>query len=324
MSSPDVTIKASQRILARPYEGVDDLSSALELTELVIDGTPYSPGNVNLPRESLPIKSGKIRLFLDVDGVAHVLDEAGIAPKDVSVACIAFGSVVAESCTIFDQSLADFQSPKTVEIQGDPLIFDSPNGFDLRIALFLRSNLRRRAFRPRKAGIWLALAGFSVSPYTSQSRFCPVPMDDTIRARYGLPASCMSYVQVGEVVLLTDALEDEVEVFVDLAILRLIQENPQEPLATFVQLDLVSETLSAMIHRAAEQLSENSGFSSVEDMQAARRPIARVLAQVAKSGGLKPDELLLAATTNPGLVRSCVEAHIGLLKATSRALRGVS
>jgi hypothetical protein len=104
----------------------------------------------------------------------------------------------------------------------------------------------------------------------------------------------------------------------------LLQENPEEPLATYVQLDLVSETLCALLSKAAEQVSEHGEFNSVEDMQSARRPIARIFVEVAKSGGLDPNELLGAAVRNPGLVRSCVEAHVGMLKTTSRALRDVS
>ena len=61
----------------------------------------------------------------------------------------------------------------------------------------------------------------------------------------------MSYVQVGDGVLSTDSLDDEVEVFVDVSILRLLQENPEEPLAAYVQLDLVSDTISAIISRGS-------------------------------------------------------------------------
>ena len=268
------TIKTSQRITPAPYEGVDSLSDALAMTQLVIDGNRYPPGNVSLPRESLPIGSGAIELFVDDQGVAQVLDQLKINTKDVWIACIAFGSVVAESCILFNQSLASFQSPHTVELQGDPLVFDSPNGFDTRVALYLRSNLKPRAFRPHRSGTWLALAGFSVSPYASLSRFCPVPMDDAIRRRYGLPKGCMSYVRVGDGVLDAEALEDEIDVFVDLSILRLLQENPEEPLATYIQLDLVSETLVAIITRAAEQIG-HSELTSFEDMRAAGLPIAQ-------------------------------------------------
>ena len=67
----------------------------------------------------------------------------------------------------------------------------------------------------------------------------------------------MSYVQGGDGVLAPEALEDEIEVFVDLSILRLLQENPEEPLATYIQLDLVSETLSAIIARAAEAIGHS-------------------------------------------------------------------
>ena len=54
MSTQEVTIKTSQRLLARPYKGIDSLSSALELTSLVIDGTSYPPGNVSLPARIPP------------------------------------------------------------------------------------------------------------------------------------------------------------------------------------------------------------------------------------------------------------------------------
>ncbi len=324
MTTSDLTIKTSQRLLARPYEGVDSLSAALELTMLHIDGKSYPQGNVSLSRESLPLKSGELEIFLDVDRVLEVIEPLRIDATDLAVACVALGSVIAASCTVFDEGVVDCTFPRTVELQGDPFVFESPNGFDMRVVLYLRTDLRPRAFRPHRSGTWLALAAFSVFPSTSLSRFCPVPMDDVIRGRYGLPKSCMSYVEVGDNVLSADALDDEIEVFVDLSILRLLQENPDEPLATYVQLDLVSETLCALLSKAAEQVSEHGEFNSVEDMQSAQRPIARIFVEVAKSGGLNPNELLGAAVRNPGLVRSCVEAHVGMLKTTSRALRDVS
>ena len=181
MSMPEVTLKASQRILTRPYEGLETLSRALELTSLVIDGTSYFPGTVNVPRESLPIRSGAIEIFLDIDALGDVLQALQIGLKDVSITCLAFGSVIAESCVLFDESLATFQPPQPVDLKGDPLVFASPNGFDLRVVLYLSANLRQRAFRPYRSGTWLAHARFNVSPYTSLSRFCPVPMDDTVR-----------------------------------------------------------------------------------------------------------------------------------------------
>ena len=152
----------------------------------------------------------------------------GIDAKNVSVACVAFGSVIAESCTLFNQSLADFRSPQSVELQGDPLVFASPNGFDCRVALYLRTNLRPKA-PPSSIGTWLAIASFSRLPLClfvevlsgADGRRIP-------KVSYGLPKSCMSYVQVGDGVLAADALEDESKYSWISPSFDLLQENPDE------------------------------------------------------------------------------------------------
>lgn len=317
------TLVGSFRFVARPYEGIEALGQALDLTQIILAGTTYLPGTVAIPQDSLPVHGARIQVFIDCEGVIETLDSLGIPSGAVGIACIAFGSVIATSEVLFDEEFDSVRTPFTVDLAGKPLIFESPNGFDVRVVLYLRKGLRQKGFRPHRVGTWLAVATFSLTPFTSLSRFCPLPMDEELRAHLLLPVGCVSYVQVGEGLIDADSIEDEVEVYLDLDILRLLQENPDEPLARYIQIDLASATLVAIIQSAGNHLAAGHEYASFDDLRSARRPVAALIDEIARSASVGPERLLAATQDDPGLVRSCVETHVNSLKATSRALREV-
>ena len=321
MTHTSATIRSSHSFVSRPFVGIETIDRSLDLVELVIDGTRFSQGSVNLSPSSLPFKSATLEVFFDVAGLEHAIEEMGIRTDQIHLACIIYGTIIAESEVIFDSPVSLLESPLTIPVESESLILESPNGFDLRVFLYLAKNLKRRALRPSDAGTWLAHTQFSVSPFTSLSRFAPIPLDPTIRAAFDLPATCMTYVNVGEALNEVDALDEEVDVYVDSGILRLLEENPTDPLCIYIQVDLVTLTLISVLTKSSQLLQ--SGSSDVSDLATRRVPISGIYEAVSRASVVSQSDIFSAAIGNPGKLRSYVETFVKTTLIASAALRTV-
>jgi len=323
MSAKTSILKASHNFVARPYEGLETLDDALNLIEIELDGKRYAQGSVSLLPDEVPFHVGSVEIYLDGEGLNSHLGAMGIDAGDVKLACIAFGTVVAEAHVVLDDWLEGLELPVVKALEGAPFIFEGPNGFDLRAFMYLGRDLKASAFRPHRVGTWLAYAEFRVAPHSALSRFCPTPLDDQTRQHYGLPKDCLTYIRVGDGILESDSLEDEVDAFVDVAILRLLQENSAEPLATYIQLDLVTSTIWAVLSKAAVLLAAGRSYQTVAELSDARRPIASLISAIAQAASQPPSSVVSAALDDPGMARSAIESYVKSLKTTSYALREV-
>ncbi len=323
MSEKTSTLKASHNFVARPYEGIENLHDVLRLIQLELDGERYAQGSVSLPPEAVPFTTGSVEIEIDGDSLNSYLATMDIDPSDVKLACVAFGTVVAEAHVVFDDWLNGLELPVVRVLEGARFIFEGPNGFDLRAFLYLGRNLKASGFSPHRVGTWLAYAEFRVAPHSALSRFCPTPLDDQTRQHYGLPKDCLTYIRVGDGILESDSIEDEVDAFVDVAILRLLQENGSAPLSTYIQLDLVTSTIWAVLSKAAALLAAGRSYQSVAELSDARRPIASLISAIAQAAGQSSSSVVSAALDDPGMARSAIESYVKSLKTTSYALREV-
>lgn len=320
MNSRNSSTLSSHQFLVRPYEGLDSVKNALDLTQLVIDEERFPAGAVSLPIERLPFQQGSLEIFFDLQEIQDGLASIGLGGADVRIACVVYGSVVAESRVLLDTPLQEAKSPLCAPLSGAPLIFKSPNGFDVRAFLYLAEDLEPDELRPYVAGTWLSFREFRVSPFSTLSRFSPTPMDDDLRRYFALPVDCMTYIRVGDDLLETESLEDDVDVFLDVSILRLLQESPTSALAKYIQLELAVSTLLAIVTKVAGMDLGNriGGISSLDDTAA-----WALCAELARTSGQLPDELLISAREDPGFLRAVVEAHLKTLKTTSLTLREI-
>jgi hypothetical protein len=314
-------LSSSQQFLVRPYVGIDSLKNALDLAQIVIDGERFAAGSVSLPVESLPFDEATIEVFFDPQAIRDGLGLIGLSDKDVRIACIAYGSIVAESKVLVDAPLAELDSPCIAKLSGAPLIFKSPNGFDVRAFLYLAEELDPNELHPYVSGTWLSFREFRVHPYSTLSRFSPTPMDDDLRRYYALPVDSMTYVRVGDDVLQAESLEDDVDVFLDVSILRLLQENPTSALAKYIQLELAVSTLCAILTKiAGMDLGDRiGGIGSLEDTAA-----WALCEELSRTSGRVSENLLAIAREDPGFLRAIVEAHLKTLRTTSLTLREVT
>jgi hypothetical protein len=158
MTEKTLVLKASHNFVARPYEGLETLGSALNLIELELDGKRYPQGSVSLPPADVPFTEGSVGIYLDGEGLISHLAAMGIDSRDVKVACVAFGTVVSEAHVVFDDWLEGLELPVVRALEGAPFIFEGPNGFDLRAFLYLGRDLKASAFRPHRDGTCLSYA----------------------------------------------------------------------------------------------------------------------------------------------------------------------
>lgn len=324
MTTPTMTLVGSHNFLIRPYAGVEALHKVLDITELVIGENRYLPGSVSLPNTQFPIDSATLEVYWDLDAITQHLSDAEIPLDDVKLACVIYGSVIAQSQVIENLSIAKVTSPVIISVKGEPFITSSPNGFDLRVFLYVARDAPSEAWRPNIAGTWLAFKEFRIAPQFALSRFSPTPLDDAIRHHYGLPAETLSYVRVGESILDVDSLDEDLDVFVDVTILRLLQENPNSALSKYIQLDLAIATLWSLVIKVAN-LSKLSGSTSSDISTNVEGSAAWGLCrELARSVNISVEDLLASAQDEPGMVRSFIEVYVHSLKTTSLALREVS
>lgn len=323
MTSEGLVLRSGQSFLARPFDGIDHLKDSLGGSELILDGKAHGPGTVELQASELPVGSAEMVVYFDVEGVSTTLVGMGIEPRMVRLACAAYGSVIAEMAVLWDEPLDEVSSPTRVPMGGAPLVLSSPNGFDARAFLYLAEDVQSDGFVPTRAGTWFSHVDFSVRAYSTLSHFSPTPLGAEERATFRLPKGSLTYVRVGDGLLDSESFEDEVEVFVDSSILSLLEEKPREPLSEYMQIELATVTMSAVISKAASLLELADGAPSLIELRSARHPVARLIDTVATASRVSAGEIVAWARTDPGRVRGCVEECVGTLRRASLALREV-
>jgi hypothetical protein len=310
-------------MVCRPFEGIDSLENALANSTLVLDGELMAPGILEVPTERLPLSVGQLHVLFDSQQVVSQLSKLNLSPSSVDLVVVAQGSVIASSEVIFRSSFSQVSSPQIIDLVGSPLIFQSRNGFTALAAIVLNQTRRARGLLPHLAGTLLALTSFRVAPESSLSRFAPTPLDAQTREQLGLPASCLTYVLVEDDLLSCESLDDQIQVFVDSSILRLLQEDSESPTATYLQVDLAMATLSAVLTKVASKLIEPDAATDLEGLIADSSPIIGFISPIARSAGMTISQLINCATGDPGRLRSVIEAYLQTLKFSSLALREV-
>ena len=181
------SIKSSSNFLARPFDGIEQFEDILDTTIVKIGNDEiYQPGSIELPSSRLPLSEGQIEIYF-APSLLENLNSQNLDPKSVEIVCFIQGTVIAESQIIYQEKLSTAKSPVVVPLHGNPLITQSPNGFDIRIALILTKDRVGKDVQLIEAGVWLANIIFRISPYSAQSLFAAAPLDDQLRTSFGLP-----------------------------------------------------------------------------------------------------------------------------------------
>jgi hypothetical protein len=316
-------IKSSSNFLARPFDGIEQFEDVLDTTIVKIGNDEiYQPGSIELPSSRLPLSEGQIEIYF-APSLLENLNNQNMDPKSVVIVCFIQGTVIAESQIIYQEKLSTAKSPVVVPLHGNPLITQSPNGFDIRIALILTKDRVGKDVELIEAGVWLANIIFRISPYSAQSLFAAAPLDDQLRTSFGLPKGCLSYVHIQDDFMLSESLEDQVDIYIDVSVLRLLQESQDSAVANSIQLDLATSLFLALICKTATYLRDEN-IEDSEDFELENLPVGKVLHHVSVSSKYSIDDLLKFAANDLGRLKAAIETHLGSLKYASAALREVS
>lgn len=317
------SIKSSSNFLARPFDGIEQFEDVLDTTIVKIGNDEiYQPGSIELPSSQLPLSEGQIEIYF-APSLLENLNNQNMDPKSVVIVCFIQGTVIAESQIIYQEKLSTAKSPVVVPLHGNPLITQSPNGFDIRIALILTKDRVGKDVQLIEAGVWLANLIFRISPYSAQSLFAAAPLDDQLRTSFGLPKGCLSYVHIQDDFMLSESLEDQVDIYIDVSVLRLLQESQDSAVANSIQLDLATSLFLALICKTATYLRDEN-IEDSEDFELENLPVGKVLHHVSVSSKYSIDDLLKFAANDLGRLKAAIETHLGSLKYASAALREVS
>ena len=317
------SIKSSSNFLARPFDGIEQFEDILDTTIVKIGNDEiYQPGSIELPSSRLPLSEGQIEIYF-APSLLENLNSQNMDPKSVEIVCFIQGTVIAESQIIYQEKLSTAKSPVVVPLHGNPLITQSPNGFDIRIALILTKDRVGNDVQLIEAGVWLANIIFRISPYSAQSLFAAAPLDDQLRTSFGLPKGCLSYVHIQDDFMLSESLEDQVDIYIDVSVLRLLQESQDSAVANSIQLDLATSLFLALICKTATYLRDEN-IEDSEDFELENLPVGKVLHHVSVSSKYSIDDLLKFAANDLGRLKAAIETHLGSLKYASAALREVS
>lgn len=317
------SIKSSSNFLARPFDGIEQFEDILDTTIVKIGNDEiYQPGSIELPSSRLPLSEGQIEIYF-APSLLENLNSQNMDPKSVEIVCFIQGTVIAESQIIYQEKLSTAKSPVVVPLHGNPLITQSPNGFDIRIALILTKDRVGKDVQLIEAGVWLANIIFRISPYSAQSLFAAAPLDDQLRTSFGLPKGCLSYVHIQDDFMLSESLEDQVDIYIDVSVLRLLQESQDSAVANSIQLDLATSLFLALICKTATYLRDEN-IEDSEDFELENLPVGKVLHHVSVSSKYSIDDLLKFAANDLGRLKAAIETHLGSLKYASAALREVS
>jgi hypothetical protein len=316
-------IKSRSNFLARPFDGIEQFEDVLDTTIVKIGNDEiYQPGSIELPSSRLPLSEGQIEIYF-APSLLENLNNQNMDPKSVVIVCFIQGTVIAESQIIYQEKLSTAKSPVVVPLHGNPLITQSPNGFDIRIALILTKDRVGKDVELIEAGVWLANIIFRISPYSAQSLFAAAPLDDQLRTSFGLPKGCLSYVHIQDDFMLSESLEDQVDIYIDVSVLRLLQESQDSAVANSIQLDLATSLFLALICKTATYLRDEN-IEDSEDFELENLPVGKVLHHVSVSSKYSIDDLLKFAANDLGRLKAAIETHLGSLKYASAALREVS
>ena len=162
------SIKSSSSFLTRPFDGIEVFASSLDAAILKLgEEEVYYPGAIELPTNQLPLSDGQVEIYF-APSLIEDLKNQKIEPKTVELVCFIQGTVIAESQIIFQVNIADAVSPVVVHLQGNPLILQSPNGFDVRIALILSKDRIEQHTLSIIFGNSFTRKFFQVQPFSKQ------------------------------------------------------------------------------------------------------------------------------------------------------------
>ena len=321
MKAAATALMRSETRVVRPYKGLSVLEEKFRSVELMLGTQTFEggPGSIVVSREDLA--EGQVVLSLNMDRAA-LEDALGIAHVDSSSVKLL---VTAKSITmnIFEIILKEpleqinIFEPFVLDKDKYPLIFGDINGFDVRVAVILTTDVPSApALAPKRMGTWLAKQEFKLRTESLDTGFNPKPVTDEELQGMGAPKGCMSWLDVGDDILECELLANSVSHYVNSDLYQLVVADRKSPASMQIQVQWAIEVLSGIVQAVHGELAR--GASAMPNSG----PLFDYLTKLAREMDLTVEVMISEAGSQTILFQARLGSVLGILARTKDLFGG--
>ena len=299
-----------------------DAQLAIPSPLLEIGSSQIASGRTLLQPEELPLTSCSLILAIDFDQAHRLADAAGASADNLILSVFVDDLLLARRTTIRTGPLNELKSINKLELDPLPEAMMTPQGFDLRIVLFISGQMGTPLKDMSQEGTWLVSEKFELRRTPAAFRFSPIPLTDELRKKLRLSNNVLSHVEIMENVLEAEVLSDVLELYIDDELLRVLAEDPDSPASFAFQIMFANQALTALLNETvmrSQEINVTATFS--EDMkESAAGRFVEHMAAVAK---FSPDQLMSKLQRNPALSSSVAQQFVEARKKTVAAVKAM-
>jgi len=191
---------------------------------------------------------------------------ADLGPGLLSLLVTAYTPYLKHTDIAAHHPLTDRDLPRVIELAGTRASQATTSGFTVRAYVVLNQTLPRQPLTPWRKGTWLARAEFRAATRNEISPFSFRRLDQENRARFGLGAKTMRYVDLeGHEVLQPFVDTDRPEFYLDGDLFDQLGVHHKTPTGKALQAQLVLDFMTAVIVTAGRNLESHMSYAEVED-----------------------------------------------------------
>lgn len=314
-------IRSESRVV-RPFSGLEIAESAFKNCQLIVDGKGYSEGAIILPDAQMKDAGLKFATGTTLSQLRKACEAANIPTKSAKYVLLARSRMLRRSTLVYEHTISRegfdeiFDIDRLVE---DKYVFKDQSGFKLTAALILTEKLAAKTLQVKEAGTWLASSHFNVRPQNDKSSFSPLPLDKTVREKFGLRPGTYSYVDIQDELLTLEDLGAAITAYLDEDVLNLLLSNESDATSESVQTQFAIQTIfSIAVSVSSEMLEKQMELQDLSTDSAALNFMMR-LSEECK---IDANDLLELAKKNQSALLSLIEAKFNLSKKIGKLLKG--
>lgn len=315
-------IVRSESRIVRPFAGLNIAEQAFKNCTLIVDGMAHSEGAIVLPDAQIKDSDLKFSTGTTLKELRKACEAANIPTKSAKYVVLARSRMLRRSTLVYEHTISRDGFDETFEIDRlleDKFVFKDQSGFKLTAALILIDKLPSKMLQVKDAGTWLASAHFNIRPQNDKSAFSPLPLDKTVREKFGLRPGTYSYIDIQDELLSLDDLGSGITSYLDEDVLNLLLSNESDATSESVQTQFAIQTIfSIALAISNEMLEKQWELQDIPSDSAALNFMMR-LSEECK---VDANDLLDLAQKNQSALLSLIEARFNLSKKIGKLLKG--
>lgn len=315
-------IMRSESRIVRPFIGLDKAEKVLGAAKLVVDGKDYDAGSIVLPDSQIRSASISLNTGTNLEELRKACDLAGVPHKSAKYVVIGRSRMFRKSTLVYEHTISSNQFDSVIAIdrlEEERYVFKDDSGFNLIAALVLTEENKNKPLQVRNPGTWLGSSHFSVRPQNDLSSFSPLPLDKSIRDKFGLKSGTYSYIDIHEELLDLEDLGDGVIAYLDEDVLNLLLTDESESVSIAIQTQFAVQTLFTIGKQIAQELEvENRELQELSPESGALRFIMRISEECKTDA----NDLLELAIKNESKFQSLIESRFSLATKIQNLLKG--